>query len=174
MLGLLREGFRYGHEIDKIIEKRHIRLWTKATRASIYQTLTRLTKKGWVETKKEKIGKMPERTVYQLTDQGEAALSRMVREGLEQSDLPNFEYAVQLMFMGVLPDKQALAGIAQRRESFRSLLERLPPVENYDHEQENLIRRALLRFLRSYTELELDWLEWVSEEMRKKAERTKG
>ncbi len=55
VLGLLKEGYRYGYELDKVLEERKMRYWANISRKSIYLALQRMTKKaGWkqIHTKK--------------------------------------------------------------------------------------------------------------------------
>lgn len=45
VLGIIHAGYCYGHDLDRAFKTQHMELWTKTTRVSIYQALTRIEKK---------------------------------------------------------------------------------------------------------------------------------
>jgi DNA-binding PadR family transcriptional regulator len=79
ILGLVCEGFRYGYELDKIIDERNMRHWTEIAFSSIYYVLKRLEKKGLITSGSERVSGRA-RKVYSVTPQGEDAMSEKVRE----------------------------------------------------------------------------------------------
>lgn len=78
ILGLLCEGFRYGYELDKIIEERNMRHWTEIAFSSIYYVLKRLEKKGLITSGTERVSGRS-RKVYSVTSQGEVAMREKVQ-----------------------------------------------------------------------------------------------
>lgn len=167
VLGLLHSGARYGHEIDKMMDQQQIRLWTKTNRATIYQSLKRIEKKGWVTTKVEKVGDMPDRKIYNLTEKGKKAFQSMVSEGLASQDLVTFDYAIVVGWLGVLPQELVLEQIAKRKTFVKKIINQFPL---HEVEDKNMYigRRANIKFLRSYYAMEYDWLEWLTNELTKK------
>ena len=164
VLGLLYSGARYGHEIDKKMDQMQIRLWTKTNRATIYQSLKRIEKKGWVKTNIEKIGNMPERKIYELTKNGKGALQTMVAKGLASQEMVTFDYSIAIGWMEVLPKDIVLEQISKRKVFIKESINQFPLNEAND--KKNYIgRRANIKFLRSYYEMELDWLEWLTKEL---------
>lgn len=79
VLGLICEGFRYGYELDKVIEERNMRQWTEIAFSSIYYVLKRLEKKGLINSGTEQVSGRS-RKVYSVTAQGEAAMKEKVLE----------------------------------------------------------------------------------------------
>jgi DNA-binding PadR family transcriptional regulator len=74
--------------------------------ASIYYALSRLEEKGYIKPHQEKVGKMPARTVYELTSKGEKQLSRLVEKALITSKIPEDDFSVGIAFMyGLEKDK---------------------------------------------------------------------
>ena len=78
ILGLICEGFRYGYELDKIIEERNMRHWTEIAFSSIYYVLKRLEKKGFIVSGNERVSGRS-RKVYSVSPQGEAAMREKVQ-----------------------------------------------------------------------------------------------
>lgn len=164
VLGLIHSGAEYGHEIDKTMEEMNIRLWTKTNRATIYQALKRIEKKGWVTVHIEKVGNMPDRKNYQLTKEGEEALRQMVSEGLASEDIVTFEYLVTIGWLEVLPKDDVIAKIAKRKSFVKEIIEQYDSSE-IDDADIYIGRRANVKFLHSYYEMELEWLEWLTNEL---------
>jgi len=78
ILGLICEGFRYGYELDKIIEERNMRHWTEIAFSSIYYVLKRLEKKGLITSGNEQVSGRS-RKVYSVSPQGKAAMREKVQ-----------------------------------------------------------------------------------------------
>ena len=52
VLGLLKEQPMYGYQIDQEIKVRHMDAWANINMASIYNTLTKLEEKGFINSLK--------------------------------------------------------------------------------------------------------------------------
>jgi DNA-binding PadR family transcriptional regulator len=79
ILGLVCEGFRYGYELEKIIEERNMRHWTEIGFSSIYYVLKRLEKSGLVSSCSDLVNGRS-RKVYNVTPQGETEIKEKVTE----------------------------------------------------------------------------------------------
>lgn len=166
VLGLLNQGYRYGHELDKVVEERKMRLWTKMTRASMYQALTRLEKKGWVESSTEKNSKMPERKVYILTEAGNEALKNMIFEGLVSDEIMELNICVPISFLYTLPSDDAILQLRKREQAISQLLRDIPFIN--EEEDDYLGRKANAILIRKCYETQLQWLNWLINELIKK------
>ena len=58
----------HGYAINSIIKNMGLEHWAKISAASLYNTLARLVKQDCVTVVKEKVGKMPARKVYTITE----------------------------------------------------------------------------------------------------------
>ncbi|WP_146250144.1 PadR family transcriptional regulator [Paenibacillus flagellatus] len=164
VLGLLHSGATYGHAIDKMLDRWNARLWTKTNRAAIYQALKRMEKKGWVVTSREKVGNMPERTTYGLTEEGLAALRTMVADGLASRELVTFDYTVPAGLLFVLPPDVVVRQLAIRIEAVRGYIDTFARSEA-ESAGAYIGKRANIRFLHAYYRTELEWLEWLTKEL---------
>lgn len=72
ILGLIKEQPQGAYELQKAIEYRNISYWVKISTPSIYKNIKKLEEGGYIEGRTEKNGNMPEKSVYSLTDKGEA------------------------------------------------------------------------------------------------------
>ena len=152
--------------------QRRIKQWGKdlvvnvGQRANLYKTVERLNRAGLIAIRQtERDHRFPERTVYELTDDG-------LRVGLEwltdmlatpRNEFPRFPAA--LSFLMVLPPPKVLAALVARSEGLR---ERLAELDRELTVEPGLPRLYLLEteYLRTVTEAELGWVEGVAEELR--------
>jgi len=103
ILGLLSERPMHGYEIKTTIKERWMDMWASVSVPSIYNTLNRLADdEHIIEERKEKIGKVPQRYIYNLTDSGKGYLKELVEKGLTNSaDNPHIKgtFWLSLVFM---------------------------------------------------------------------------
>jgi DNA-binding PadR family transcriptional regulator len=153
--------------------QRLIKLWGKdpvinvGQRASLYKTIARLKDGGLVTVRQsERSQQYPERTVYQLTDEGRTAARDWLTEMLAapRREFPQFPAA--LSFAMLLSPEAGEAALARRAEVLR---ERLAELER-DLEQysESLPRVTLLddEYRRAMTAAELTWIDGLRDDLR--------
>ena len=142
--------------------------------ASIYDTVERLTRAGYIEpllTNRE--GRRPERTIYRLTLAGADELDSWLRELLEQPTREYPHFGAALMFVGALRSKEeAIKSLERRVTAFEAeiaavdaILRGLPPdlprLFTIEDEYTQAMRRAELEWLkRTIAELKDGSLEW--------------
>jgi DNA-binding PadR family transcriptional regulator len=125
VLGLLREQPMYGYQIKQQVEERHMNHWAQVSLASIYNTLNRLEQRGLIAARQEKVGKMPERTVYRLTPKGEKGLARLVEKALTSGKIPEDDFSVGIAFMYGLDKDQAENCLRKKLDLLKGNLEHL-------------------------------------------------
>jgi DNA-binding PadR family transcriptional regulator len=174
ILELLAEGPKHPYEIKQHMHQRgtHRAIPTKS--ASIYDTVERLTKAGFiapVETNRE--GRRPERTIYRLTAAGADELETWLRQLIEEPSREYPRFGAALMFLGALRHKEEAIKALERRaaafeeaiENVDSMLRGLPPflprLFAIEDEYTQAMRRAELEWLRrTIAELKEGTLEW--------------
>src|SRR6266704_1709827 len=118
ILELLDEQPMHPYEMASRMRARHHDEFIRLNFGTLYHTVEVLERKGWIHpVEREKEGRRPERTVYELTDSGRGVLLRTLGELLR---LPRREYphfAAGLMFMHHLTAKQAAAHLRERAET---------------------------------------------------------
>lgn len=151
--------------------QRRIKQWGKdlvvnvGQRANLYKTVERLNQAGLVAIRQtERDHRFPERTVYELTEDG-------LRVGLEwladmlatpRNEFPRFPAA--LSFVMLLPPSKALGALEARSNGLRGRLAQL----DSEPAAESLPRLYFLEteYLRAVIEAELRWVEGIVEELR--------
>lgn len=80
VLGMLKKESLSAYDIQKLVEYRNISKWVKISTPSIYKKVIQLEEKGLITSHTEKEGKMPEKSVYTLTDAGKEGFEKLMLE----------------------------------------------------------------------------------------------
>ncbi len=167
VLGMLAGGPLHPYAIQS-----RMKAWGKdkvvdvSQRATLYKTIERLRDAGLIAVNKtERDQRFPERTVYELTDEG----LRVGREWLTQmlatprNEFPEFPAALSFIF-GLTPE-EALAALERRAGQLRLEVRAL---DRELHDESGPPRLFLLEteYVRTVTSAELDWVEKVVDELR--------
>lgn len=142
ILGLLSERPMHGYEIKTTIKERWMDMWANVSMPSIYNTLNRLSdEEHIVVERKEKIGKIPQRYIYNLTDSGKRHLKELVEKGLSTGvDNPHVKgtFWLSLVFVQFADPyiaKNALDNMIKvLKDSLVTLEENKNEVEKYESE----------------------------------------
>jgi len=137
-------------------------------RANLYKTIDRLARAGLIAVRKtEKEKRFPERTVYELTDEG----LRVGRQWLEEmlsvprNEFPQFPAALSFIF-GLTPD-ESLAALEKRALVLRESANQLEGELRFDAGSKPPAVTLLdSEYLRAITVAEASWLEAVIEQLR--------
>ena len=78
VLGMLKREPLSAYEIQKLVEYRNISKWVKISTPSIYKKVIQLEEKGFITSRIERDGKMPEKAVYTLTDAGKEEFEKLM------------------------------------------------------------------------------------------------
>jgi DNA-binding PadR family transcriptional regulator len=85
VLALLKEGPMHAYEMYQLLLKRHSHWLVKVKPGSLYHTVERLTRQNYVRAVgTERSGNRPERTTYEITPEGDDALTRRVETAVEE------------------------------------------------------------------------------------------
>ena len=68
------------YEITKLLNYLNIKWWFNIADSTVYMTLKNLEKKGLIKGVIEKVGNMPDRTIYSLTEEGKEELKKSILE----------------------------------------------------------------------------------------------
>jgi len=166
VLGMLAAGPLHPYGIQRLI--RH---WGKdrvvnvGQRANLYKTIKRLDEAGLIAVRATKRDQQyPERTVYELTEDGRRELGGWLAGMLAapRNEFPQFPAA--LSFAMLLEPREALAALERRAAALRESLARLAStLKGHD-----LPRVALLddEYLRAVTAAELRWVSGLIDDLR--------
>jgi DNA-binding PadR family transcriptional regulator len=159
VLGLVCEGFRYGYEIEKIIEERNMRHWTDIAFSSIYYVLKKLEIAGLITSESQSAGGRS-RKVYDVTEEGRREMREKVKHLLSTHGGFKSPFDLGIGFMNRLEKGEALEAL---KAYLRSLKEkrayykgRLEVIEKSDWPFQI---RALCSRPLALLDLEEEWVE---------------
>ena len=163
VLGLLAGGPLHPYRMQRLLKD-----WGKdqvinvGQRAALYSTIKRLAAAGAVAVRQtERDQQYPERTVYEITDEGRRLVQQWLVDMLAtpRNEFPEFPAA--LSFLMLLGPQEAAKCLADRARHLTGALQDLDQLLS-EHGQE-LPRVTLLEteFLRASTSAELDWVTGV-------------
>src|SRR5690242_15523842 len=115
VLALLRERSMHPYEMQRVMHQRHIDELLALKRGSLYHAINQLQRDGLVEpleTSRE--GRRPERTIYQITPEGDDELGTWMRELLSVPVQEPSQFTAALAFLLHVPPEEALEQLELR------------------------------------------------------------
>ncbi len=121
LLGLIYEKPLNAYEIIKLLNYMNVKWWFNIADSTVYSTLKVLEKKEFITGTTEKVGNMPDRTVYSLSDKGKCAFQDTLRKSITQFNYDTNIFSIAAFFLN------AFTPIEQRE----LLQERLSVLQKY-------------------------------------------
>lgn len=78
VLGMLKQESLSAYDIQKLVDYRNISKWVKISTPSIYKKVIKLEGKGYIQSTTVKEGKMAEKAVYSLTEDGQVEFQNLM------------------------------------------------------------------------------------------------
>ena len=161
VLALLWEAPMHPYRMQQLLKQRDKDLVVNVRqRASLYQTIERLQRAGLIRVRETaRPERWPERTIYELTDEGRRTAVAWLRAMLATParEFPEFPAAVSLLAM--LTPEDALAQLATR---LRAQEDELASIDSKRRQGEELRLPRLflleLEYLRAVLSAELEWV----------------
>ncbi len=122
----------HAYAINAIIKEMGLEYWAHISSASIYSTLSRLQKVGCVAVSSEKVGNMPERKVYQITDKGKNKLLDELKSAILTPDMGDNPFYLAIVFAQGITATEAVPILKDRIKQLEIM------VEHVTHEYEQL------------------------------------
>lgn len=155
LLGLLRQSDMHGYQLHEFIN-RNMNSCVDLKKATAYYLLDRMADAGWLIPTEVQEGGRPPRRVYQLSEAGEAAYQRLLRENLSTHYGARFTGDIGLIFLDSLPPEEARTLLGQRRAALEAELAEAQIVPEHSGTSQ-LVIEHLIRHLQT----ELEWLDEV-------------
>lgn len=140
ILELLDEHPMHPYEMASKMRLRHHDEFIRLNFGTLYHTVDVLERNGWiVPVEKEKEGRRPERTIYDLTAGGREVLTRTLGELLRRPRKEYPHFAAGLMFMHHLTAQDAAAHLVERAAGLDVIIAKFEAV------LEELLRHGVTR-----------------------------
>ena len=155
-LGLVYSQPCHTYALDAFIKDMGLEEWASISRASIYNTLKRLESEGCVTVTPEKVGNMPERKVYAITEKGRQRLLEELRENmLLPSSGDNLLFLAMTFNFGISAD-EAIEILERRIENLSNELEKIETVYEESEKWNVYHSMIMINAGRKYLELDIE------------------
>lgn len=121
VLGILKRESLSAYDIQKLVEYRNISKWVKISTPSIYKKVIQLEEKGFIKSRIEKEGKMPEKAVYSLTEQGEKEFEKLMLETAAKSINIYLDFNAVIVNLDGLPQESQEICLTNIENNIRQL-----------------------------------------------------
>jgi DNA-binding PadR family transcriptional regulator len=155
-LGLIYSEPCHTYALEEFIKQMGFEQWANISKASIYNTFKRLESQGCVTVTTEKVGNMPERKEYAITEKGKQRLLEELRENML---LPptgeNLLFLAMCFNFGMSAD-EAIEILEKRIENLSNEIEKLKSV--YEESKKGNVYHSMIMMNagRKYIELEIE------------------
>lgn len=102
LLGLLRREEMHGYQLSQFLDHRLDSI-LPMKRSTVYFLLKKMAEKGLINQEAERQGQRPERRVYSITREGDAAFIEALRAHLSERHPPQHPDEVGLLLMDMIP-----------------------------------------------------------------------
>ncbi len=167
LLGLVAEIPSHAYNINQRIEERGMREWTKIGKSSIYNIITKLEEDGLVESYTEEVDNRI-RKIYTITDYGSDILKNKVYKVLSEFIGKNDEdFYIAFSMLPILTREQQIDAIRKSLKKIKNNRKRLEKMLK-DNSYMPLNVRGLFFHPIKILETDIEFLEWVLEEIKKR------
>jgi DNA-binding PadR family transcriptional regulator len=113
---LAEHGPMHGHQIRNQAQSDRAETWTEVKVGALYGALKRLAGEGLIaEVRSERVGNLPERTVYEITPRGREALAAVHDEALRTVVFRPDPFDLALVHASEMDEQDLAHAIADRR-----------------------------------------------------------
>jgi DNA-binding PadR family transcriptional regulator len=167
ILQLLDEHPMHPYELASTMRERHMDEFIRLNFGSLYHTVEVLERNGWITpSEREKAGRRPERTVYQLTKSGNEVLMSVVGDILARPRREYPQFTAGLMFMHHLDAAHAAERLRERAVALSAVAAKLTAILA-DLQSHGLKRLALVEMEHKIAMLEAErsWVLKIAKEI---------
>lgn len=163
LLGILSAHSMHGYELNELLKSGANAI--RIGKANAYQILAKLENDGLIAGHEERVEKRPPRTVYTITEAGQAAFSQLLQKRLANYQPLEYPDGISLNFLDVLSPDVAVPLLEQRATR---LAARCATFDGFSDD----IRASHpgLDFLVRMTELEQSMLQELIEKLKKETQ----
>lgn len=136
LLGIVYEKPLNAYEITKLLAYMNIKWWFNIADSTVYTTLKNLEKRGLIEGTIERIGNMPDRTIYSLTEKGKDELKETIKEFILQFSYDTNIFTIAAFVMDILETEEKKELLEKRLGILQSYLAGISKQDNETWKQE--------------------------------------
>lgn len=122
LLGIIYKEPLNAYEITKLLAYMNIKWWFNIADSTVYTTLKNLEKKGLIKGTIERIGNMPDRTIYSLTEKGKDELKETIKESILQFSYDTNIFTIAAFVMDILETEEKKELLERRLNILQSYI----------------------------------------------------
>ena len=155
LLGVLLGGKTHGYRLNEYVTHT-MGLFADIKKSTVYYTLEKLERDGYVEHETEREGKRPERSVYEITENGKSYFLQLLRDNLGEFKRTYFADDIGVAFMDQLSTSEMRKLLKKKRRTTRSILRQFKEVPNHDGNWQYVISHNI-----AHLEADLAWIDSI-------------
>ena len=136
LLGIIYEKPLNAYEITKLLDYMNIKWWFNVADSTVYTTLKNLEKRGYIKGTIEKVGNMPDRTIYSLTENGKNKLKETIKKSILQFNYDTNIFTIAAFIMDILEKEELKKLLKKRLNILQSYLTGISKQNNETWKQE--------------------------------------
>ena len=136
LLGIIYKKPINAYEITKLLAYMNIKWWFNVSDSTVYATLKNLEKRELIEGTIEKVGNMPDRTIYSITGKGENELKETIKKSILQFSYDTNIFTIAAFFMDILEAEEKKELLKKRLNILQSYLTGISKQDNEAWQQE--------------------------------------
>lgn len=105
----------------------NVKWWFNIADSTVYSTLKTLEKKEYISGTAEKVGNMPDRTVYNLSDKGKDEFIATLKESVLQFNYDTNIFSIAAFFLDIFTPREQQALLQERLAILQKYRTGLPP-----------------------------------------------
>lgn len=122
LLGIIYEKPLNAYEITKLLAYMNIKWWFNIADSTVYTTLKNLEKRSLIKGSIERIGNMPDRTIYSLTEKGKDELKETIKESILQFSYDTNIFTIAAFVMDILETEETKELLEKRLDILQSYI----------------------------------------------------
>jgi DNA-binding PadR family transcriptional regulator len=167
VLCLLYERPMHPYEVQKVLRERHKDQILGLKRGSLYHAIGRLERAGLIrEAEKERLGKRPERTTYEITAKGPTELFARLKSFIADASWKPAEFMAAVSFLVYFHPGEAAIELEKRVERLQAEIDRSAAVLEEALPRAGRINLLETEYIRAMQIAELTWITGILDEMR--------
>lgn len=116
ILGILSEQERNPYEITKMLEYLQTKKWLPLADSTVYATINNLKKRELIKGRVEKTGNLPEKTIYNITPEGEFELQESITGFISEDNYSTTNFYIGILLMHNLSKNEILIKLKKKLE----------------------------------------------------------
>ncbi len=159
LLGILLDGKTHGYRLNEYVTHA-MDLYADIKKSTVYYTLEKLEKDGYVTHETEREGKRPERRVYQITEKGKSYFLQLLRDNLGEFTRTYFNDDIGIAFMDQFSMPEVRNLLEKKRGMAESTLKQFKEVPDHGGNWHYVISHNI-----AHLEADLAWIDSILREI---------